>query len=402
MLPKRLRLMKWYRGIMRPGQSSPLQILMIQATSFCNIDCKYCYLPFRSKKNRFDLSLIEPLFQKLTTSGLLGDQLTVVWHAGEPLVLPIEYYREAFSRIEPYTRGIRINHFFQTNGTLITPEYCDFIRDARVQIGVSIDGPAHVHDRNRVARSGRGTLEQTLRGIQLLKERRIAFTTISVLSAYSLSYPDEIFEFLRGLGPREIGFNVEEIEGINTESSLASEEFKQLHQQFMRRILELSLQPNAPRVREFGHAFNAAQGNVFGQTISSSEANPLSILSVGTDGRLTTYSPELLDITHPVLGDLAFATVSDVEFEKLFDNPRFATMNDEVQAGVKLCQERCSYFDVCGGGAPANKLAENRTFASSSTRFCEFRIKEVTNLAEDFLLERLQANRRKRQHDPMN
>ena len=78
---------------------------MIQATPFCNIDCSYCYLPNRSKKGQFSLDLLEPLFTKLLQSGLLGESVSVVWHAGEPLVLSPAYYREAIERIHRLVDG---------------------------------------------------------------------------------------------------------------------------------------------------------------------------------------------------------------------------------------------------------------------------------------------------------
>lgn len=383
---------------MQPGQVSPLQIVMVQSTTFCNIDCSYCYLPHRQKKGRFDLGRLPVLLEKLVRSGLVGERLTLVWHAGEPLVLPPDYYREAFA-ITRAALGpkVALTHSFQTNATLVTPEYCELFKLPGVQVGVSIDGPATVHDLFRVTRAGAGTHAQAMKGIAMLRAERIPFTTISVVTAKSLPHADAIFDFLVSLGPTEIGFNVDELEGENTSSSLGAADAPQRYAAFMSTILARALAtPNAPRVREFVNAFNAVQGSIFGGSTGSTESNPLSILSVGIDGRLTTYSPELLDTVHPRLGDLAFGTIEDVDFSALYGNPRFAAVNDEVEAGVAECRRSCGYFDVCGGGAPSNKLAENGSFATAETMYCRLRTQAMVDLAHDFVAGRLQASKQRR------
>jgi uncharacterized protein len=289
----------------------------------------------------------------------------------------------------------------------LNPEFCDFLAGANAQIGVSIDGPEDIHDASRRTRSGMGTHARTMQGIDYLKASGVGFTTISVLTDHSLSRPDEIFSFLLQLGAREIGFNLEEIEGINTESSLRSEVFESRYRIFMKRIFELALStPGGPRVRELAQALNAVQASVFGGSVNSSENTPFSILSVSTDGRLTTYSPELLDEIHPTLGSLSFGTVRDVVFEKVFQNPNFMNFEDQIQSGVRRCRDKCGYFNVCGGGAPANKLAENGTFDSAETAFCRSRIQIPVDIIEDIFLQRIAATRAYRQqprgtHNPV-
>jgi uncharacterized protein len=391
MIPQRLRLLRWYRGALQPGQASPLQIVMVQSTTFCNIDCSYCYLPHRDQKGRFDAARLPTLLAKLDAAGLVGPQLTFVWHAGEPLSLPASYYDEAID-VVARTIGSRcqVTHSFQTNATLVTPEYCRLFKRPGVKVGVSIDGPAPIHDRYRVTRAGRGTHAGTMKGIEMLKSNGIPFTTISVVTADSLDHADEIFAFLAGLGSADLGFNIDEVEGEHRSTTMQPGNTRSRYEAFLQRLLELSLaSPGSPPVRELRHAFATVQGAIFGQQVRSTENNPLSILSVGIDGRLATYSPELLDAKHPQLGDLSFGTIEDVEFEGLFEHDRFRRINDEVAAGVRACQQQCGYFDVCGGGAPSNKLAENGTFASTATLYCNLRTKATVDLVQGHLERRM-------------
>src|SRR5262249_9071329 len=151
------------------------------------------------------------LFSQVFASGWAVDGLSVVWHAGEPMVLPVSFYEKAFrlvDRLKP--AGLTVTHSFQTNGTLITDEWCRFFSDEHVGVGVSIDGPKRLHDRNRVTRSGQGTFDKAIAGIRLLHKHRVPFHVISVLSAESLAAPDEMFEFYVGEGIEHVCFNVEE------------------------------------------------------------------------------------------------------------------------------------------------------------------------------------------------
>jgi uncharacterized protein len=103
-----------------------IQLLVIQPTPFCNIDCRYCYLPDRSTKAVVAPETLSNLFSQVFTSGWVQNCLSVVWHAGEPLVLPISFYRNAFRMIDDLKpTEVLLTHSFQTNGTLITKSGAD-------------------------------------------------------------------------------------------------------------------------------------------------------------------------------------------------------------------------------------------------------------------------------------
>lgn len=389
-------LLMWYRGAVPPDRKTPLEIVMIQATPFCNINCSYCYLPHRTQKGLFDLDQLPGFFHKLTSASLLGRTLSIVWHAGEPFVLPISYYETADDKVrEAIGARSAITHHFQTNGTLLTQAHCDVIKKRGFRIGLSIDGPADVHDRNRVHRSGKGTHAEAMRAVELLHKNGIPFNVIAVLSAGSLEDPDRMFDFFEGLRPTEVGFNVEEIENFNKTSSLADPAALERYRTFMARILTRSLVSSGRlRVREIGNALKAISGDVVGGEVVSSENNPLSIISVDVRGNVFTYSPELLDTKDSSGRTFEIGHVSSIRFERLFAQERFRKLNAEIRAGVAKCKETCSYFSVCGGGAPANKLAENGTFDSAETLFCTYKKLNIDVVSEHVV--RKQLDRRDR------
>src|SRR6187397_671006 len=135
-----------------------LELLVIQPTPFCNLNCEYCYLPDRSSTARMSERVLRRTFEQVLSSGFARGSMTVVWHAGEPLVLPIAYYEHAIAMLaELNTASLTIHHALQTNATLINAAWCEFIKRHHVRVGVSVDGPAFLHDARRKTRSGRGT-----------------------------------------------------------------------------------------------------------------------------------------------------------------------------------------------------------------------------------------------------
>lgn len=377
------RLKDWYVGDLQPGQTTPLSLLMIQGTRFCNIDCKYCYLPLRTRKGKFDLDLIDPLFGKLDDAGLIGDELTVLWHAGEPLVLPVDYYRQAFARVAAVAPAhTTINHHFQTNATLISDDYCELIKEFDIAVGVSIDDPAHLHDANRVNRTGKGTHADTMAGVQKLRDHDIRYSAICVTGSVALDQPDEMYEFFRDFGAYHVGFNVEELEGNHTTTSLATADAKRAMRLFMRRMLERSQTDRWPfQVRE---ARIVANGRYQAPAWKlQQEAADLAIISVDLEGRVFTYSPELLDLKDAAGNDYSIGRVDTIDFTSVQQSPALAKMRTEIDAGIEMCRASCRYFDLCGGGTPVNKLSENGSFASGETVHCQLRRQVLIDLGRE-------------------
>jgi uncharacterized protein len=140
------------------------------------------------------------------------------------------------------------------------------------------------------------------------------------------------------------------------------------------------------RIRELAGALGAVTASLFDQASVSTECNPFGILSVDTEGNLATYSPELLDLSDPEQNRFTIGSVRDIDFRAVFTDPKFARMNDAVQAGVKQCRETCGYFRLCGGGAPSNKLAENGRFDSTETLYCRYKKQLLIDVVEDFTI----------------
>jgi uncharacterized protein len=237
---------------------------------------------------------------------------------------------------------------------------------------VSVDGPDFLHDRYRRTRQGRGTLDRVLRGIHLLHEHGIPFEVITVLTADALAYPDELFDFYRANGIDSVAFNVEEIEGPHTASSLQRAGTPERFRRFLTRFLTLARSAEPPLlVREFETSAAALLARRrCGPGTRSQENKPWAIVNVDCEGNFSTYSPELLGIPSLAHGGFTLGNVSTDSLEAVVASARFQRLEDEISRGVEMCRESCRYFPFCGGGPPANKFFENGTFASTETLFC--------------------------------
>ena len=373
------------------GSSGPLELLVVQPTPFCNIDCSYCYLPDRRNTRKITTEILEQTFAWTFRSGLVRQPFTLLWHAGEPTVLPASFYEQATVLLERYNNsGFEVTQSFQTNATLINDAWCDFIKRRNVHVGVSVDGPAFLHDRYRRTRRGGGTFEKTLQGMRRLHDHGIDFNTITVLTADSLAYPDELFDFFVENGVTSVGFNVEEVEGPHVASSLARGGTEERFRRFYSRFLDLALAADRPmEVREFDTAQVSLSHRV-DPGFRTQECRPFAILNVDCEGNFSTYSPELLGLSGPRHGSFALGNVVRNSLEGVLAQPRFIALDDEIRRGVERCHETCSYSPFCGGGPPGNKFFENGDFASTETLSCRLH-KQVTFDVALTKLERLAA-----------
>src|ERR1700733_10126097 len=143
------------------------------------------------------LEIARAVFRQAFESKRVSEPITFLWHAGEPLAVPVPLFSELFelAHSENSKHKREMNFAIQTNGTLINDRWVDLFRTYNVNVGVSVDGPAFIHDFQRKGRSGQPTHSRTMAGIKLLQEANLNPSVIAVLTDHSLNYPDEIFEF---------------------------------------------------------------------------------------------------------------------------------------------------------------------------------------------------------------
>lgn len=169
----------------------------------CNLDCEYCF--FLSKEalypgDRFRMAddLLESYLRQLLESHDSAPVVTIAWQGGEPTLMGVEFFRRAVDLANGLRRpGQELNHSIQTNGTLLTEEWCEMLAELGFLVGISIDGPPAVHDRYRVDKRGNPTSSRVLRGLDLLKEHGVPYNILCTVNAANQDQPLEVYRYFR-------------------------------------------------------------------------------------------------------------------------------------------------------------------------------------------------------------
>lgn len=376
----------------------PVRLLVVQPTPFCNLDCDYCYLPDRGDRSRLSFGVLEAALERVLDSPYFGGGFTLLWHAGEPLMVPIAFYDEATERIRGLLerRGLppgTVVQSLQTNATVIDAAWCDCFERNGIHVGVSMDGPAFLHDAHRVTRTGLPTHAAVMRGIDWLVRRQIPFQVICVLTADALDHADAIADFFLQHGIAEVGFNMEETEGLNSRSSLdaggaAQAALEQRYRGFMARLWQRSReQPGRLRIREFDGIASLACSQA--RMVQTDMNTPFVIVNVDARGQVSTFDPELLSVKTAEYGDFSFGNVLDDSLESLAGTEKFRRVAAEIRAGVELCRSSCQHFGLCGGGTGSNKYWEHGRFDCTQTQHCRYRIQLVADVVLEGLEQEL-------------
>jgi uncharacterized protein len=183
-----------------------------------------------------------------------------------------------------------------------------------------------------------------MRGVARLQEAEIPIHAICVLSRTSLNYPDEIYDFFVGAGICEVGFNIEERDGVNATSTLAGAEDIQAFARFFTRIVDRYREdPDRLRIREIDRVVDTLRDPMYGSYQDNAQNSPLGIVSVAWDGSISTFSPELLGSSHADYGTFSFGNVHTCVLGKITKDLRFRRIAKEIAAGVASCRRSCPY-----------------------------------------------------------
>jgi uncharacterized protein len=367
-------------------------LVVLQPTTFCNIDCQYCYLPSRSNTRRMSVDVIRRIAAEVLATKLYDGEIHFLWHLGEPLSVPSDFYEGAFSEIarinQAYDR--EYVHTFQTNATLLNEGWIALIKKHHVRIGVSLDGPAFIHDRERITRRGTGTHAAVLRGVRLLQEHDIPFAVIAVLTNFTLDYPDEFFNFYIEHGISRVGYNIDEIEGVHTSTSFTHYEAVARYKRFVARIIQLSdSSGGAVRFRE---VWDNLRSIVMGADPYNLANKPLRILNFDVDGNFSTYCPELVAAKSDRYGDFVMGNILTNGLDDLLTNPIFQLVNREVEEGLALCERTCPYWSYCGGGEPSSKFFQYGRFDVAETTTCRIHKQATVDVLVDYLEAKLPSS----------
>lgn len=191
--------------------AKPLYVMLKPAGAHCNLACKYCYYLEKNKlyptaqRHLMSDEMLEQFTREYIEAQTMN-QVLFTWHGGEPLLRSIGFYRKALSLQQKYAGGRRIDNVIQTNGTLLTDEWCEFFAQNHWLVGISIDGPQPDHDHYRLTAAGKPSWKKVMQGIKLLKKHGVEWNAMAVVNAYNDNHPLEFYRFFKENGCQFLQF----------------------------------------------------------------------------------------------------------------------------------------------------------------------------------------------------
>jgi uncharacterized protein len=185
-----------------PTAPSGFHVLAKPSGPICNLDCAYCF--FLSKEalypgDRFRMpdDVLDAYIRQLLEAHSTPE-VTIAWQGGEPTLMGVDFFRRALALAGEHRRpDQRLHHTIQTNGTLLTDEWCELFVEHGFLVGISIDGPEPMHDRYRVDKRGAPTFDRVMGGLDLLRRHGVDWNVLCTVHAANQDHGLEVYRFLR-------------------------------------------------------------------------------------------------------------------------------------------------------------------------------------------------------------
>jgi len=185
-------------------------ILIKPAGPDCNLDCTYCFylekalLYSDTTVHRMSTDTLELLIKQIMEQS--GNFVSIVWQGGEPSLMGLDFFKKAVEFQIKYGTGKSVANSFQTNGILLTPEWADFFKKYSFLVGLSIDGPRHIHDKYRLTKNIQPTWHTVYKTVKMLLKSKVDVNAMTCVTDYSVNFPEEIYNFHKELGLRWMQF----------------------------------------------------------------------------------------------------------------------------------------------------------------------------------------------------
>lgn len=341
--------------------------IVLQPTSLCNLDCRYCYLSSRQINLKMSREIPRQVAEMIRRQKSVESQVEIIWHGGEPLASGIKYFRELLAPFDELTHEGVVTHNVQTNATLITPEWCDLFLEYQFSVGVSLDGPPDANAL-RVDWAGKPSYDRIIRGIEFLKSSGISVGVIAVVGEHNLTQAKALYDFFNKLKIGWLGINIEELEGVNLQRDAVNEEKVA---QFWRDLFNAWREHPDVVVREINRALSYAKFVLDGKSQEWKTTRKIDPFpTIAWNGDVFFLSPELTSSASEKYGDFKAGNMLERPLEELILNASQNLYVADFLNGVSRCKVECPYFKFCYGGQASNKFVETGSTDATETRFC--------------------------------
>lgn len=317
----------------------PFYVMAKPVGSSCNLNCRYCY--YLSKgKGRMTEQLLETFIQQHIEAQTQTDIL-FTWHGGEPLLTPLSFYARAIELQQQYAHGRHIDNCLQTNGTLLTDEWCAFFHKHNFLIGISIDGPQWMHN------TYRQQFDQTLQGIRLLQKHGVEWNAMATVNHVNANHPVAFYRFFKELGCEYLQFTpvVERREGQVTTESVTPAQWGN----FLVSLYDEWIRKDVGRL--FVQLFDATLANWVGAEPGVCSMSALCGLSPALQPDGSLYCCDHFVFPEYRLGNIRQQTLTEMVYGE-----RQQAFGQEKRNGLSQRCRECDYLFACHGECPRNRF----------------------------------------------
>ena len=362
----------------RTNTSAGFVVMAKPVGSLCNLRCAYCYYLDAGRRNGEEVQarMTDDVLETLIRShieGNPGPALQFNWHGGEPLLAGLDFFRKAVELEKKYLpEGWECWNNIQTNGVLLTDEWCAFLAENHFDIGLSIDGCALVHDRYRKHPDGSGSYQEALRGAELLKKHGILPDLLCTVNSFTAKNAQAVYRGLRSLHTGWIQFIpivVRFEDGSLSEESVTPAQYGRFLTEVFREWI--------------CHDLGRTDVQLFAETASSLAGVPANLCTMcETCGRvlIAEHDGSVFSCDHFVDPDHRIGNLMETPLKELADLPVQKAFGDAKRDTLTAKCRSCAYLSICHGGCLKDRFSVNEQGEEGQYYLCEG-LKEYFDLA---------------------
>lgn len=335
----------------------------------CNIRCQYCFYlekeslwPEGEPWRMSDPTLEAYVRQYIEAQPHRVEEIDFAFQGGEPTLMGLDFFGRVLEVQAKHARpGMRIHNSLQTNGILLDDRWCEFLKRHDFLVGLSLDGPADLHDRYRRDRQGRGTFERVMRAMERLKRHGVAFNVLTCVTRHNGAHPLRVYRFFRDEGVEHVQFipivvpreNVRRdgappgapIDRLVDPSSVQPDQFGR----FLIAVFDEWVRRDVGRifVRDFDQALGAWLGAGASLCVYAEQCGRA--LAIEHNG-------DLYACDHFVEPACKLGNVHDVSIAQMADSPPQEKFGRDKKAALPECCRECPVRFACNGGCPKDRF----------------------------------------------